>query len=105
MRQHFTALAAKYRELFEGYKIVESRGSFSVVEDGEVIAKIIPKRDVVFVGIRQTRSPERWFSGPLDRVSVNRVTFCGVHVPVEHPDDAQLAMLVRSLSRLTDLDG
>lgn len=95
--------AAKFRMLFTGYRVVESRGSFSVLENGETIAKIIPKRDAVFVGIRDTKSPQSWCPGPLDRVSIRGVPFLGLHVPVEHADDAQLAMLVRGIATTSDI--
>ncbi len=60
--------AAQFRELFPAHKVVATKGSFSVLENGETIAKIIPRRDSVFVGIRDTKSPHLWFSGHLDRV-------------------------------------
>jgi hypothetical protein len=91
------AAAASFRELFNGYEVVQSKGSYSVREGGQTIAKIIPRPDVVFVGIRDSKNPEKWFKGTLERVSVQGVPFFGLWVPIEHRDDTQLSLLVRGL--------
>jgi hypothetical protein len=91
------AEASSFRALFAGYEVVQSKGSYSVLEGTQTIAKIIPRRDTVFVGIRDSKNPERWFTGPLERVSIQGVPFFGLWVPVEHPNDSQLASLVRGL--------
>jgi hypothetical protein len=92
------AEAASFKGLFRGYEIVQRAGSYSVQEHGQTIAKIIPRRDKVFVGIRDSKQPELWFkSAALERVSVKGVPFFGLWVPVDHPNDAQLAEFVEGL--------
>jgi hypothetical protein len=92
------ALAAKLRrELFAGFDTVTYPGSYSITRDGQTVAKIIPYLESVFVGVRESESPETWFSGPLEPVSINGVTFLGIQVPVESPDAAAAANLTRGL--------
>jgi hypothetical protein len=70
-----------------------------VRENGQTIAKIIPRRDRVFVGLRDSKQPEQWFkTAALERMSVQGVPFFGLWVPVEHPDNAHLAALVEGLA-------
>src|SRR5262249_51250285 len=94
------ALAAKLRhELFGAFEVAEYTGSYSVTRGSHTIAKIIPQAKTVFVGVRETESPGRWFSGPLEAVSVQGVRFVGVHVPADNPDASEAASLVGGLGR------
>jgi hypothetical protein len=83
--------------LFEGCEVVKYIGSYSIKEGGQTIGKLIPRGDGVFVGIRESGRPERWFSGPLEGVTVNGVTFRGVVVPVDSREYATAERLIQGL--------
>jgi hypothetical protein len=72
--------------LFAGKKIMKFRGSYSVLDGGMTVAKIIPRSDAVFVGVRESLSPSNWFPGPLKTKSVRGKKFLGVDVPVDVSD-------------------
>jgi hypothetical protein len=84
--------------LFTGYEVARYEGSFSIKEGGQTIAKLIPRGDGVFVGIRDSKTPERWFSGPLKTVSVNGVDFRGVVVPVESREQSDAEKLILGIT-------
>jgi hypothetical protein len=93
------ALAAKLcRELFRGYDHVQYTGSYSIKSSGQTIGKVIPGANTVFVGLRDTTEPTSWFTGPLQSVAVQGVTFLGVYVPVENPDVSEAVNLARGLA-------
>jgi hypothetical protein len=50
---------------------------YSVKQGGQTIAKIIPRSDFVFVGIRDTKRTAEVVLGPLERVSIQGVAFYG----------------------------
>jgi hypothetical protein len=93
------AEASHFRDLFPGYAIEQNKGSYSVKDGSETIAKIIPRRDLVFVGIRESRNPRAWFRESLEEVNVQGVRFYGRWIPVDRSDDERLAELVSGLRR------
>jgi hypothetical protein len=92
------ALAAKLaHDLFHAFEIIQYAGSYSVKEGRQTVAKVIPGPDSVFVGVRDSKDPAKWFQGQLETVSVQGVEFFGLVVPVNNPDVAEIASLAQGL--------
>jgi hypothetical protein len=93
------ALAARLAGQFVGYKAVEYPGSYSIKDGPQTIAKIVPRRDAVFVGVRGTVLPDAWASGTSETITVHGVPFTGIVIPVDTSDGEDLQFLLTGLEQ------
>jgi hypothetical protein len=65
------------------------------MDGSQTVAKVMPRTQSIFVGVRESLAPSTWFAGPLKEVHIQDVRFWGVDVPVDIAD-------VETVSKLTD---
>lgn len=92
-------LAARLANLFVGFRVVEYSGSYSLKDGAQTIAKIVPRRDGVFVGVRGTVLPDAWASGTSETIAVQGVPFTGIVIPIDAADGEDLQFLLTGLEQ------
>jgi len=96
--QKIVELTKKLAWLFndaKGCKVVEMKGSYSVIFDNRTLAKVIPITAGVFLGISEERNPQVWFSGELQRYMEHSRPFLGLFIAADVNDLTGAQMFVK----------
>jgi hypothetical protein len=83
--------------VFAGRKVLRYPGSVSITDQGQTVAKILPRKNSVFVGVRETLDPASWFGGDLKDITIQGVRFWGIEMPLDIADPAPLHQLTTGM--------